>query len=234
MKALLPVALLFGLVSCAATPVVEALPPNTLTAAESADGWRLLFDGATTRGWRGYQRNEVPKGWKVEDGALVRAGSGGDLITEEQFESFLFECEWMISPGGNSGILFHVAEHREEVWETGPEMQILDNAAYGAGLDPKVSAGANYGLHAPERDVSRPVGEWNHARLAVRGAVVTHWLNGERLLSYQLGTPEWKALVAGTKFDAMPDYGRQRRGFIALQDHGNLVRFRSIKIRPLD
>ncbi|MGH7151259.1 MAG: 3-keto-disaccharide hydrolase [Planctomycetota bacterium] len=207
--------------------------PNTLTEAEKAQGWRLLFDGKTTAGWRGFKQTSCPAGWKVVDGALGRTAQAGDIVTEEEFESFELSLEWKVAKGGNSGIFFGVSEDHGSVWETGPEFQVLDNALHKDGGDPKTSAGANYALHAPAKDATRPPGEWNVARIRVEGAKVEHWLNGVKLLSYELGSAEWKALVGASKFKSMPDYGTRRRGRLALQDHGDSVEYRSIKIRTL-
>jgi hypothetical protein len=208
-------------------------PPNTLTAAERAEGWRLLFDGRTTAGWRGFRRAELPTGWQVVDGTLARVGPGGDIITEDQFDSFELALDWKVAPGGNSGIFFHVTEDADHVWETGPELQILDDAGHRDGLLPETSAGSNYALHAPAEDVVRPAGEWNRVRLVVRGDHVEHWLNGVRIVAYELGSADWQARVAASKFADMPGYGRARRGHIALQDHGDPVWFRNLRIRPL-
>ena len=208
--------------------------PNTLTEEERAAGWRLLFDGATTAGWRGYRQESMPEGWQVVDGALARVAPAGDIVTVEQFGDFVLELEWKIEPGGNSGVFFRVSEDRPAVYETGPELQVLDDRAHGDGLDPRTSAGSNYALHAPRVDATRPAGEWNQVRIEVRGEEVTHRMNGREIVSYRLWNPEWEALVEASKFAAMPGYGRNRRGHIALQDHGDPVRFRSIRILPLD
>ena len=233
-RTLLVLALPVLVLSSACRSTSEAGSPPSLTAAEAAEGWQLLFDGTKIDRWRVFRKQTVSNGWKVEDGAIVRVGTAGDLITREQYGDFILDLEWNISKGGNSGILFHVTEDCEEVWETGPEMQILDNVAFGDGLNPKTSAGANYALHAPAGDFMNPAGKWNHARIEVRGPVVTHYLNGHQLLSYTLWSAEWKELVAGSKFSVMPGYGMRRLGHIALQDHGNAVSFRNIKILPLD
>jgi cytochrome c len=220
----------------AGKPAVALVPPparpaNVLSDAETKAGWRLLFDGKTTRGWRGYKQKEAPSGWKVEGGALARVGDGIDLVSEEEFEDFELAYDWKISEGGNSGVLFHVSEDRGYVWETGPEMQILDNDGHADGKDPRTSAGSNYALHAPQWDATRPVGLWNSARILVKGSHVEHWLNGKKLLEYELWTPEWTALVQASKFRTMPGYGLNHRGHIALQDHGDRVEFRNVKIR---
>ena len=215
-------------------PPRPAQPPqNILTDAQRSAGWRLLFDGQTTRGWRGYRKDAFPDGWQVVDGCLVRVGPGGDIITNEQFDSFELELEWRISAGGNSGIFYRVDEQRGWPWETGPEMQVLDNGEHADGQNAKTSAGSNYALHAPLRDVTQPVGLFNQARVRIADDHVEHWLNGVKVVEYQLGTPQWEALVAGSKFAAWPDYGRVKKGYIVLQDHGDKVWFRNIRIRPL-
>ena len=208
---------------------------NALTDAERAAGWRLLFDGRTTQGWRGFQKREAPSGWRVVDGTLARVDAGGDIITGEEFGSFELALEWKVAPGGNSGIFFHVVEEPglDYVWQTGPEMQVLDNARHADGRSPHTSAGSNFALYAPARDVTRPAGEWNAARLVVNGDHVEHWLNGEKLLEYELGSEEWQQRVAASKFAEMPRYARARRGHIALQDHGDPVAYRNIRIRVI-
>jgi len=220
-------------------PLVLADPPppapqNVLTESERRDGWQLLFDGKSTQGWRGFRQKKMPAGWSVEDGALARIGEAGDIVTEAEFGDFELALEWKISAGGNSGVFFRVSEDRDHVWETGPEMQILDNAGHGDGLDPRTSAGADYALHPPRWDATRPVGIWNQIRLICRGPHVEHWMNGKKLLEYELWTPEWAELVAGSKFASMPGYGKNPKGRIALQDHGDSVKFRNVKIRRLD
>lgn len=206
---------------------------NQLSAAERAEGWQLLFNGTSTSGWRPFRKSGPVQGWVAQDGALVRAGAGGDIITEQSFDNFEFAYEWKLGPGGNSGIFFRVDEQHDYVWQSGAEMQVLDNDAHPDGRNPLTSAGANYALHAPLRDLTMPVGMWNQARLVVRGAHVEHWLNGERLLEYELWTPEWKAAVAASKFAGMPDYGLNASGHLALQDHGDFVAYRNLKLRKL-
>jgi hypothetical protein len=231
MRTICVAALSAVLCSCATH---DASAQNMLTEQERAEGWRLLFDGRTTDGWRGFRQAAMPAGWRVEDGALTRAAPAGDIVTVDQFGSFELALEWRVAPGGNSGIFFHVTEDADHVWQTGPEYQILDDEGHRDGLLPETSAGSNYALHAPAVAAARPAGEWNSARLVVRGDHVEHWLNGERIVAYELGSPEWEALVAASKFRDMPAYGRARRGHIALQDHGDLVAYRNLRIRELD
>ncbi len=206
---------------------------NTLTAAERAAGWQLLFDGTTTNGWRGFRLDDVPDGWQVSDGALTRVGGGGDIITTEQFGDFELTLEWKVEEGGNSGVLFRVTEEADRVWKSGPELQILDNERHPDGRVPETSAGSNYGLHAPMEDAVHPAGSWNAVRLVVQQHHVEHWLNGVKVVEYDLGTPEWEEMVAATKFDTLPFYGRVPAGHIALQDHGDWVAYRNIKIKRL-
>lgn len=206
---------------------------NTLTSEEKASGWKLLFDGKTTNGWRGFKQKMAPSGWQAVDGELTRVGGGGDLLTNEQYSSFELQLEWKVPPGGNSGIMYRVTEDAEETYHTGPEFQILDNARHRDGKNPLTSAGACYGLYAPSKDVTRPVGTWNHVRLVVDGFAVQHWLNGVMVARYATDSPDWKEKVAASKFNEWPQFGRGVKGHIVLQDHGDRVAFRNIKIREL-
>ena len=224
------------LTACQGTPDViqEEEVHNVLTEAEERIGWRLLFDGETLDGWRGFKRTGT-EGWAVDDQAIARVGAGGDLVTVGQFENFILELEWKVAPGGNSGIFYGVEEEGYDYpWQTGAEMQVLDNALHQDGRSPFTSAGANYALHAPPFDVTKPAGEWNHVRLEVRGQRVVHALNKTLLFEFERWTPEWEALVEASKFSNMPGYGRSAVGHLSLQDHGDPVWFRNIKILELD
>lgn len=219
----------------APTPVETqgAAALNTLTSAERQAGWTLLFDGRTIDRWRGYGTQSVPPGWVIADGALTRAQPAVDLVSVEEFANFELAFEWKISPAGNSGIMFRVVEGADPPYYSGPEMQILDNGGHADGQAPETSAGSNYALHAPTKDLTRPVGAWNAARLIVNQSHVEHWLNGEKIVEDQLGSPDWVARVAGSKFSAWPPYGKAATGRLVLQDHGDVVAFRNIKIRKL-
>lgn len=214
-------------------PTVALGPERPAAEPVDGPGWTVLFDGTSLEHFRGFKKQSMPPAWRIEDGTLTLRGSGGDIITREQYDDFEFELQWRVTEAGNSGIFFNVTEDRDHVWETGPEMQVLDDERHHDGGNPLTSAGANYALHAPARDVVRPAGEWNTARILVCGDDVTYWLNGIEIVSYTLHSAEWKALVAGSKFDAMPEYGRRDAGHIALQDHGDVVSFRNIRIRDL-
>ncbi len=203
------------------------------SSAAAQPGWTVLFDGTGTDAWRAYQRQDFPAGWQVVDGALTRVGEGGDIITKEQFGDFELELDWSVAPGGNSGIMFRVTEADSNTYRTGPEMQVLDDAKHRDGASRLTAAGANYGLHEAPAGVVKPAGEWNHVRLVVRGAHVEHWLNGQKVVEYELWSPDWEERVKKSKFVEWPGYGRATRGHIALQDHGDRVAYKNIRIREL-
>jgi hypothetical protein len=211
-----------------------AAPANTLTDAEKAAGWKLLFDGKTTNGWRGYKKASMPDGWKVERGLLVRAEGGGNIVTVDTYADFELKLAWRISEGGNSGILYRVSEDEGAPWATGPEMQILDNARNGDGVNPLRVAGACCGIYAPAKDAAKPAGQWNQVRLLVDGPRVEHWLNGEKVCAYEIGSADWNARVAAAgQFKALPRFGKNAAGHLCLQDHGDRVEFRDIKLRVI-
>ena len=212
---------------------------NTLTPAEKNAGWTLLFDGKTIDQWRGFRKDNVPNSWQIEDNAIALTGkNGGDLITKNQYENYELILDWKISEGGNSGIIYNVSEDPQygATYHTGPEMQVLDNERHPdakMGKNGNRQAGANYDMISLATPAVNPVGQWNRVRLVVNKGHVEHWLNGKKVVDYQLGSPEWEALVKESKFADMPGYGRIQKGHIALQDHGDKVWFKNIKIRPL-
>ena len=210
-------------------------PPavNSLTAAEKAAGWQLLFDGVTTAGWRGFRKTDMPAGWTVEAGVLTRSAAATDIVTVAEFDNFELFFDWMVTPGANSGVFGRATEASTSVWHSTPEYQILDNLGHEDGKLPETTAGSAYALYAPVKDVTRPVGQWNQGRIIMKGAHVEHWLNGVRIVTYELGSPDFTARVAASKFKAYPQFGKAPRGHIVLQDHGDRVAYRNIKIRPL-
>lgn len=233
MKRLLPTLLLALL---AAFPVFAAdAPINQLGEKEKAEGWKLLFDGDDAGPWwRGYKKDGLPDGWKVEGDALVRKGKGGDIITKDQFDSFEFSIDWKISPGGNSGVMFKVKETDGPPWFTGPEAQIQDNEK---GHDPQ-KAGWLYQFYAAEVDATKPAGQWNtfilRCQKTARGTYhCTHWMNGVQYVDYEIGSADWNERFAKSKFKDKPGFAKAEAGHICLQDHGNEVAFRNIKIRTL-
>ena len=216
-----------------ATPL-SAQEHNRLNATERAAGWQLLFDGNSLTGWRGYNSESMPTGWSAENGMLIRTGPGGDIITEQQFADFELSLEWLVGPSGNSGVLFRAVEGQEEVSHGATEMQILDDAGHPDGRSPLTSAGSNYGLHGVPRGNVKSAGEWNTSRIVVVNNQVEHWLNGDKVVEYELGSADWAQRVANSKFAQWPAYGRASRGHIGIQDHGDRVSFRNLKIREIN
>lgn len=214
-------------------PMPAPGPANGLTAEERSEGFVLLFDGKTPRGWQGYRQKTFPGGWQVVKGALTRVSPAGDIVTDSMYGNFDLRLDWMISKAGNSGIFYRVTDEGETAYESGPEYQILDNVLAKDGGNLLTVAGACYGLYPSVRGMVRPVGEWNVTRIVVNGDNVQHWLNGIKVVEYQLGSAEWEAKVKASKFAQWPEYGRASRGYIALQDHGDWVSYRSIRIRVL-
>ncbi len=221
--------------------VVSAQDPNSLTDQEKQAGWRLLFDGQTTAGWRGYKSTTMPASWRVENGSLLSrrtAGeSSGDILTVDQFDNFELVWEWKMTEGNNAGVIYRATEERANPWETGPEYQILDNQRHVDGLNPLSSAGACYSAFAPAKDVTRPVGQWNQSRILADGKHVEHWMNGEKLLEYDIGSRRWHAYVKTSKFFpaayGQSNWGQVAKGHIGLQDYGGAIEFRGLKLRPL-
>jgi len=214
---------------------VSTAAPNSLSAAEKTAGWKLLFDGTSFNGWRGYKTEAIGAGWKVQDGALaLTVGRTGDLVTVAEYGDFELTFEWKISAGGNSGVLYRVGLGEAAVPRTGPEYQILDNEKAKDSQIVNHLAGSLYDLGpATPRNLPKPVGEWNSGRIVVRGWNIEHWLNGTRIITADLASPEGKALIAASKFKTWPKFATLSRGHIALQDHGDAVSYRSIKLREL-
>lgn len=198
--------------------------------------WVTLFDGSGLDHWRNFKGSEIS--WQVEDGTLTTPGGKGDIVSKDTYSNFELEFDWKISEGGNSGVMYLVQEgDQEATFHTGPEYQIIDAEGYakksGSQLDDTQITGANYGLHTPASKPAKPVGEWNKGKIVVNDRHVEHWLNGEKVVEYDLGTDEWKKQVSQTKFQEWPDYGMAKEGHIALQDHGDQVWFKDIRIREL-
>lgn len=209
---------------------------NSLTEAERAAGWRLLFDGRTTAGWREYRQRTIGPKWHVIDGALTFKDSGRKealgIVSEAQFDNFELIVEWKITEGANSGIMYRVSESQAKPYATGPEYQVLDDAAY-AKSPPQRRCGACYDMYAPMDAEPQPVGEWNRTRIVVDGRHIEHWLNAQKIVEYELNGADWNARRARSKWKDYPAYGSETKGHICLQEHGSEVAFRSIKIRPL-
>jgi hypothetical protein len=236
---------------CALAGCATAQSPNRLTAEERAGGWRLLFDGTTLAGWRGLGYDTVPTAhWRVIDGAIVKVASakvprladgqpaaGGDLMTVESFRDFELAFEWRVTPGANSGVKYNVSEdlslaHAANHAALGFEYQVLDDVLHPDNQIATHLAGALYDIIAPHAARRlRGVGEWNSARIVLRGNHGEHWLNGVKVVEFDLGTPRLDSLLEKSKYKPIPGFAERRRGHIVLQDHGDEVAFRGIKIR---
>lgn len=198
--------------------------------------WKVLFDGRSTDAWRGFQQDSFPdKSWKVGGGTLgtIVGGESRDIITKEKYRDFELELEWKVAPGGNSGIIYLVSEDFDQTWQTGPEMQVLDDAKHPDGKEPKTSAGALFSLIAAVNKVLAQVGQWNRVRLIIHNEHVEHWLNGKKVLAYDLGSEQLKHVIAESKFKNFPRFAQNREGHVALQYHGDQVWYRKIRIRSL-
>lgn len=205
--------------------------PNTLTVAERRAGWRLLWNGVDFAGWHSYHQKGVLPGWQIKDGVITCADphNAGDLCTNEQWGAFELALDYNISPGGNSGIMFHVDNQGDTTWASGPECQLLDNKA---GKDPQ-RAGWLYGLYNTEVDATHPAGEWNHLRLLITPEKCEHEMNGVLYFTYVMDSADFAQRLAKSKFARMPKFAKAEKGFLALQgDHG-LISFRNLKIRPI-
>lgn len=218
---------------------------NTLTEAEKSEGWQLLFDGKTTTGWHKYGGGPVGSAWKVAGGTISLDTStkenwqikdGGDFLTDEEFENFHLKLEWKIAKDGNSGIMFYVNEDTAKYdfpWKTGPEMQVLHNDGHPDGKIPKHRAGDLYDLIQSSSEPVHGPGEWNQVDIIANKGALEFKLNGVSVVQTTMWDDAWKKLIAGSKFNDMPDFGTYHKGKICLQDHGNTVWYRNIKIRKL-
>lgn len=220
--------------------------PSRTTAASMDDtdrsgtapgdtGWVDLVEGADLSAWRGYRREGLPAGWRARDGVLrfTPGVAGGDIVTRDEYDDFELELEWRVGPAGNSGVFYRATEADDSIWKNAPEMQVLDDAGHADGRTPATSAGAVYDLYPPAVDVVKPAGEWNRVQIVARGPHVEHWLNGEKVVEYEAWSEDWSARVASSKFAELRAFGEARRGHIGLQDHGDEVSYRNIRIRRL-
>jgi cytochrome c len=220
-----------------------AQAPNTLSEAEKADGWKLLFNGKNLDGWRNFRKETIGSAWKVEDNAIAltkaqgndgwQVKDGGDIITDKDYQNYELSIEWKIQNCGNSGIIFNVFEDKnfDYVWQTGPEMQVLDNLCHPDSRIRTHRAGDLYDMIECNYVTVKPAGEWNQARLIIKNGKTEHWLNGRKVVEYEMFTKEWEAMIAKSKFKDMKGFGTYKKGHIALQDHGDLVWYRNIKIK---
>jgi hypothetical protein len=237
-----------------ATPILAQTAPNALTPAERAAGWRLLFDGGTLTGWRGLGYDSVPTAhWRVVDGAIEKIPSGmvakiadgqpangGDLMTIDTFADFELSFQWKVAPGANSGVKYNVSEefslaHASNHAALGFEYQVLDDSLSDDNKIPSHLAGSLYDLIPPNgAKPPAPVGQWNTSRILFQGKHGEHWLNGAKIVEFDLGTPRMDSLLAKSKYRTIPGFADRRSGHIILQDHNDETYFRDIKIRELN
>ncbi len=208
-----------------------------LTDEQKADGWKLLFDGESTEGWKFYKGLENDS-WEVSEGTLHckpfdDASKRSDIMTVEQYENFELAFDWKISAQGNSGVMFRVAEDHDQPYQTGPEYQVIDDEGYPGDLtDLQLTAGS-YDMYTPDEKNVNPVGEWNSSKIVATGNLIEHWLNDKKVLSYEIGSEDWKSRKEKSKWKEFASYGMVKKGHIDFQDHGNEVWFKSIMIKSL-
>jgi len=201
---------------------------------QSKTMWRVLFDGTSLDAWRGYKTDKVPSGWRIADGLLVKDASVGDIVSKDEFGDFELELEWKIGEAGNSGIFYRGTEEYDHIYWSAPEYQLLDDIKAADNKTRLTCAGAAYGLYPSPAGHLKPVGEWNLTRIMAKGSHVEHWLNGVKLLEYELWGPDWEAKVKSSKFAAYPNFGRAKQGHIGLQgDHSGVLAFRNIRVRGI-
>jgi hypothetical protein len=212
---------------------------NTLTEAEQKDGYKLLFDGKTTNGWRTYQ-NKPADSWSVSNGTFYCKGDStnksdmrADMITAGEYENFDFTIDWKISPKGNSGIIYLASEEFPAAYQSGPEYQVIDDKNFPEKLEDWQKTGANYAMNPAPEAAPNAVGEWNTSRIVKNKNHVEHWLNGKKIVEYELGSDDWKKKKAEGKWKDTPGYGMTTKGHFALQDHGSEAWFKNIKIKEL-
>lgn len=226
-----------ALLQLTVSPVFAERSPNTLTAEEQSAGWKLLFDGKTSTGWRGVEMQTFPaEGWKVENGELkvLKGFKKGDIVTTDEFENYELVWEWNLSEGGNSGVKYNLVNPKIPL---GCEFQLLDDLKHDDGIrnGPIHHTGSLYDLIPPPPDKKlNPPGQWNECRLIVKGNHVEHWLNGAKIVEYEFGSDALKAKIAKSKYKDNKDFGEKRKSPILLQDHGDAVAFRNIRIRILE
>ena len=221
-------------------------PVNTLTPAEKKAGWQLLFDGKTTKGWRGAHKDAFPgQGWKIENGELIvlqsngaESNNGGDIVTVNEYGNFELTLEAKLTEGANSGVKYFVTEKEppHPGSAIGLEFQILDDDRHPdakMGKNGNRTIGSLYDLITAQNKKACPIGEWNQVRIVSKNNHVEHWLNGTKVVEFTRGSPEYRALVAQSKYKNYPDFGEAAQGHILLQDHGNTVPYRNIKIKTL-
>jgi len=216
--------IVFCLVLAAAAPLQAA----------GEQGFEPLLGENAPQLWRGYAEETWPQGWTLEKGILARVAGGGDIMTVEKFADFELQLDWKISPGGNSGILYRVSTGDEQPYYSGIEYQVLDDKKASGGDDKLTAASSLYAMYGRSECATKPVGEWNAAKIIVQGNHIEHWLNGKKMISCEIGSEDWNERLAQCKFSTWPKFAKNRQGHISLQDHDHPVWYRNIRIKRLD
>ena len=224
----------FGITSCQENH-------NTLTEAEKAEGWKLLFDGTTMTGWKDFNGTTLTLPWHVVDGCIQAKGTGSDadgyLVTDKEYENFELSWDWKLQKGGNSGMLYHVIENKafKVPYVTGPEYQLIDDEGYPDKLEDWQKTGVDYAMYVPDKNLMKvnPPGKWNNSKIVFNNGHVEHWLNGVKILEFEAWTDDWYARKNSGKWEDSPEYGLAKKGVLCLQDHGYPASFRNIKIKEL-
>jgi len=212
----------------------SSVNPKSEIQNPKSKGWRVLFNGQSLDHWRGYRNAPIPEGWSIVNGTLAKDKPVADIVSKDEFGDFELELEWKIGEAGNSGIFYRGTEEYDHIYWSGPEYQLLDDEKAADNKTRLTCAGAAYALYPSPEGHLKPVGDWNLTRIVARGAHVEHWLNGFKLVEYELWSPDWEAKVLASKFKDWPNYGRAKRGHIALQgDHAGTLAFRNIRIREV-
>ena len=213
---------------------LAALAAAACSQAQSKPEWKVLFDGKSLDAWRGYKSDAVPNGWVVENGTLTKHDRVADIVSKDEFANFELTIDWKIGEAGNSGIFYRGTEEYEHIYWSAPEYQLLDDDKASDNKTRLTCAGSAYALYPSPAGHLKPVGDWNTTRIVANGNHVEHWLNGVKMVEYELGSPDWEAKVKESKFKDWPNYGRAKRGHIAIQgDHEGTLAFRNIRIREL-
>jgi hypothetical protein len=223
-----------SLLLAAACVAMLAIAPKVHAQGAPAKKWQPLFEGKLLDTFRGWHAEGMPEGWHVVDGTLTKDGNVDDLVTQSQYGNFELELEWKIGKAGNSGVFYRATREYDQIYWSGPEYQLLDDANANDGKSRLTAAAAAYGIYPAPAGVVKPFGEWNKTRIVIQGEHVEHWLNGQKVVEYDLAGADWKAKVAASKFSKYPNYGLAKRGFIGIQgDHPGALALRHIRIREL-
>jgi hypothetical protein len=214
--------------------VCLAFAAATSSAAQKAGPWKSLFDGKSLDAWRTYKSEAPPQKWQIKDGILTKDGNASDLVSKEEFGDFEFELEWRIGEAGNSGLFYRGTEEYDAIYWSAPEYQLLDNVKASDNKRPDHLAGAMYEFSSPPPDAVKPVGEWNQTRIIAKGNHIEHWLNGRKTAEFDIGSPEWDAKLAASKFKVYPNFAKAKKGHFGIQgNHPGELSLRNIRVREL-